>query len=82
MRKMNHLSFLKNHIKGDRRTLLSAWGVTMLDRHMLPQNYIMVTSHASCAYGATMLKQEKKVKFTKVLEDEVASDQFGPYSLL
>jgi hypothetical protein len=34
-----------------------------------------------------MLKQEKKVKFTKVLEgnlleDEVASDRFGSYSLL
>jgi hypothetical protein len=34
-----------------------------------------------------MLKQEEKVKFTKVLEgnlleDEVASDRFGSYSLL
>jgi hypothetical protein len=34
-----------------------------------------------------MLKQEKKVKFMKVLEgnlleDEVASDRFGSYSLL
>jgi hypothetical protein len=29
-----------------------------------------------------MLKQEEKVKFMKVLEDEVAYDRFGSYSLL
>jgi hypothetical protein len=38
MRKVDYLFFLKNYVKGDRRTLLYAWGVMMLDRRMLHQN--------------------------------------------
>jgi hypothetical protein len=49
MRKVNHLSFLKNHIKGDRRTLLNAWGVMMLDRRMLHQNWTATSLQAACA---------------------------------
>jgi hypothetical protein len=49
MRKVDYLFFLKNHIKGDRRTLLYAWGATMLDHRMLHQNWTAASSQAACA---------------------------------
>jgi hypothetical protein len=49
MRKVDYLFFLENHIKGDRCTLLNAWGSMILDRHLLHQNWTMASSHAACA---------------------------------
>jgi hypothetical protein len=37
MRKVGYLFFLKNYVKGDRCTLLYAWGAMMLDDRMLNQ---------------------------------------------
>jgi hypothetical protein len=36
---VNHLSFLKNNIKGDQCTLINAWGVMIIDRRMLHQSW-------------------------------------------
>jgi hypothetical protein len=44
MRKVDYLFFLKNHIKGDRCTLLNAWGDKMLERRMLHQKCIAALS--------------------------------------
>jgi hypothetical protein len=49
MRKVVYLFFLKNYVKGDRCTLIYAWGVMMIDRHMMKQSFIAVASQAACA---------------------------------
>jgi hypothetical protein len=49
MRKVDHIFFLKNHIKEDRCTLLNAWGVMMLDHCMVYQNWTMASPQATCA---------------------------------
>jgi hypothetical protein len=49
MRKVDHHFFLKNYIKGDRRTLLNAWGETMLDHRMLHQNWTTTLSQDAFA---------------------------------
>jgi hypothetical protein len=49
MRKVDYLFFLKNYVKGDRHTLLYAWGATMLDHHMLHQKWTVTSSQAACA---------------------------------
>jgi hypothetical protein len=78
---------LKNYDKDNRHTLLYDWGVTMLYHHTLHQIWTATLSQAAYAEGATMVKAREKSKFMNVLEgnileDEVACDQFGYYSLL
>jgi hypothetical protein len=60
MRKVDYIFFLKNHIKGDRRTLLYAWHATMLGRRMMHQNWTPTSPQDTCAWGAMILKQDKK----------------------
>ena len=59
----------------------------MPDRRNLHYTWAATLSYSTCAYGATMIKDLEKSNFTNVLEgnileDEVASDRFGSYSLL
>jgi len=47
MRRLNRLSFPKNHIKGYRCTLLNAWGAMMHDHRMLHQKWIVASPHGA-----------------------------------
>jgi hypothetical protein len=84
--KWNHLFLIEKPIKEDRRTLPVLRVRRSQSSHAAPQ-WPATSSQVANVEGATMLKQRKKVNFSKVLEwnlrkDEVASDRFGSHSLL
>jgi hypothetical protein len=56
MRKVDYLLFLKNCVKGDRCTLINAWGTMMLYRHMLHQKWTAESPRVACAWGVMILK--------------------------
>jgi hypothetical protein len=60
MRKLDYLFFLKNYVKGERHTLLNAWGAMILYHCMLHQNWTTTLPQDACAWGATILKHEEK----------------------